>query len=378
MARIEDIRLIPLEYTMDPIKAYGMSRSLMAARASCLVELTTEDGVVGIGEAWGPAKATAGYLAIIKDAFVGREIYDREAILSDLLCRRYHLGWQNQMIACVSGINIAIYDAMGKTLGLPVCKLLGGRIRERIPAYASDGYLSHDPDNQLDAQLERIADQRFPGAKFKIGLGPKSDAERVALARRILGDDMLLLVDTNGNYTVDVALDSMRRIAPYDVHFYEEPLPPQDFEGYRILTSRAPIPVATGEALYTIYDFTRMIAPRAVDVVQPDPTLCGGLDQAKAIALLCQAHNLRFSPHVWGSAVSVAAAVHLLASLPDYPHSDNAPYPRLLEYDVGVNPLRDELLTLPLRAIEGHVPVPDKPGLGIELDPDAVRRYRID
>lgn len=378
MARIRDIRLIPLEYPMPAIEAYGMSRNLIAARASCLVELTTEDGVVGIGEAWGPAKATAGYLELIRDAFVGREIYDREAILSDILCRRYHLGWQNQMLACVSGINIAIHDAMGKTLGLPVCKLLGGRIKERIPAYASDGYLSDDPDNQLDAQLGRIADQGFPAAKIKIGLGPKSDAERVALARRLLGDDMLLLVDTNGNYTVDVALDSMRRIAPYDVHFYEEPLPPQDFEGYRILAARAPIPVATGEALYTVYDFVRLIAPRAVDVAQPDPTLCGGLDQAKAIAILCQAHSIRFSPHVWGSAVSVAAAVHLLASLPDYPHSDHSPYPRLLEYDVGVNPLRDELLIEPLRAIEGHVPVPDKPGLGIELNPEIVSRYRVD
>jgi D-galactarolactone cycloisomerase len=378
MARIRDLRLIPLVYQMAPGKAYGMARNLMGMRASCLVELTTEDGVVGIGEAWGPAKATAGYLEVIKEAYLGRELYDREAILSDILCRYYHLGWQNQMLACISGINIAIYDAMGKMLGLPVCKLLGGRIRDRIPAYASDGYMSRDPDNQLDAQLERIADQGFPGAKFKIGLGPKSDEQRVALARRILGDDMLLLVDTNGNYTVDVALDSMRRIAPYDVHFYEEPLPPQDFEGYRILTSRAPIPVATGEALYTIWDFCRMIAPRAVDVVQPDPTLCGGLDQAKAVALLCQAHSVRFSPHVWGSAVSVAAAVHLLASLPGYPHSDNQPYPQLLEYDVGANPLRDELLIEPLRAIEGHVPVPDKPGLGIELDPEVVRRYRVD
>jgi len=378
VARIQDIRLIPLVYQMPAHKAYGMARNLMAMRTSCLVELTTDDGVVGIGEAWGPAKATAGYLDLIKDAFVGRELYDREAILSDLLCRYYHLGWQNQMLAGISGINIAIYDALGKTLGVPVCKLLGGRLRERIPAYASDGYFSRDPDNQLDTQLERIADQGFPAAKFKIGLGPKSDAERVALARRILGDDMLLLVDVNGNYTVDVALDSMRRIAPYDVHFYEEPLPPQDFEGYRILTSRAPIPVATGEALYTIWDFTRMIAPRAVDVVQPDLTLCGGLDQAKAISILCQAHNLRFSPHVWGGAVSVAAAVHLLAALPDYPHSDNPPYPRLLEYDVAANPLRDELLTEPLRAIEGHVPVPDKPGLGIELDPEAIRRYRVD
>ena len=378
MARIRDIRLIPLAWRMPEVRAYGMARALTAERGTTLVEVETEDGGVGIGEAWGPAKATAGYLELIKAAYIGRELYDRELIWSDIICRRYHLGLQNQLTACASGINIAIYDALGKTLGLPVCKLLGGHGRDRLPVYASDGYLTGDPANQLQRQLERIEGKGFPGAKIKIGLNPKSDEERVRLARRILGDDLLLLVDVNGNYTVDLALESMRKVAPYDVHLYEEPLPPQDFRGYEILSGRAPIPVATGEALYTVWDFARLIEARAVHVVQPDLTLCGGLDQAKAVALLCQLHNLRFSPHVWGSAVGLAAAVHFVAALPAYPHTDNLPAPRLIEYDVGENPLRDELLTRPLRPVNGRLAVPEAPGLGIELDPDAIKRYRAD
>jgi D-galactarolactone cycloisomerase len=378
MSRIRDIRLIPLVHRMPQVRAYGMARGLIAERGCALVEVETEDGVVGIGEAWGPAKATAGYLETIKAAYLGRELFDRELIWSDIICRRYHLGLQSQLTACVSGINIAIYDALGKTLGLPVCKLLGGLGRDRVPVYASDGYLTGDPDNQLPAQLERIADRGFPGAKLKIGRSPKSDEERVRLAREILGEEMLLLVDVNGNYTVDQALDSMRRTLPYDVHLYEEPLPPQDFRGYEILCARAPIPVATGEALYTVWDFARLIEARAVHVAQPDLTLCGGLDQAKGVALLCQLHNVRFSPHVWGSGVGLAAAVHFVAALPGYPHTDNVPAPCLIEYDVSDNPLRDEVLTKPLKPVNGRLAVPEAPGLGIELDPEAIKRFRAD
>jgi D-galactarolactone cycloisomerase len=188
MARIRDIRLIPLSYRMPDVRAYGMARALTAERGCALLEVETEDGVVGIGEAWGPARATAGYLEAIKAAYVGRELYERELIWSDIICRRYHLGLQSQLTACASGINMAIYDALGKTLGLPLCKLLGGHGRDRIPVYASDGYLTGDPANQLPAQLERIDGQGFAATKFKIGLNPKSDEERVRLARRILGD----------------------------------------------------------------------------------------------------------------------------------------------------------------------------------------------
>ncbi|MGI9420423.1 MAG: mandelate racemase/muconate lactonizing enzyme family protein [Geminicoccaceae bacterium] len=378
MTLIRDIRLIPLAFVMDEVKAYGMARGKTARRECGLIEVETEDGVVGVGEAWGPAKVTAAYLELIKDAFVGRTLYERELVWSDIVSRRYHLGLQNQMTACYSGINIACYDALGRTLGVSVANLLGGRGKEIIPAYASDGYITDDPGGKLPTQLERVAEGGFHAVKIKIGLSPSSDQARCMLTREVLGDDMLILVDANGNYGVDLALESMARITDVGIHLYEEPLPPQDVQGYRALAPRAIIPVATGEALYTMHDFARLVCPRAVDILQPDLTLCGGFDQAKTVAALCQIHNLRYSPHCWGGAVGLVAALHFLSALPDYPHSDHLPYPRLLEYDVGENPLRDELLATPLKPVNGEVAVPDGPGLGIKLNPDAVDRYRID
>lgn len=378
MTRIRDIRLIPLAFTMDPAKAYGMARGKTARRESAIIEVETEDGVVGIGEAWGPPKVTAAYLDLIKELFVGRTLYERELVWSDIISRRYHLGLQNQMTACYSGINIACYDALGRTLGVSVADLLGGRGKEKIPAYASDGYITDDPTGKLPTQLERIAEGGFHAAKIKIGTSPALDEARCTLTREILGDDVLILVDANGNYSVDLTLESMNRIKDVGIHLYEEPLPPQDVAGYRALAGRATIPVATGEALYTIHDFARLACPRSVDILQPDLTLCGGFDQAKGIATLCQIHNLRYSPHCWGGAVGLVAAIHFLAALPDYPHSDHPPFPTLLEYDVGENPLRDDLLATPLHPIDGEVAVPDGPGLGIKLNPDTVDQYRID
>ncbi|MGI9435743.1 MAG: mandelate racemase/muconate lactonizing enzyme family protein, partial [Geminicoccaceae bacterium] len=365
MTTITDIRLIPLAFVMGDGKAYGMSRGKVSRREFTLVEVETKDGVVGLGEAFGPPKVTLCYFELIKEQFIGRTLFEPELVWSDLISRRYHRGRQNQMTSCYGGINIACYDALGKTLGVSVADLLGGRGKTCITAYASDGYITDDPEGQLPTQLEQVAEAGFHAAKIKIGLSPPSDEARCALTREILGDDTLILVDANGNYTVDLALDSMSRIAHHGIHAYEEPLPPQDVMGYRELITRGSIPIATGEALYTIHDFARLVYPRAADILQPDLTLCGGFDQAKAIATLCQVHNLRYSPHCWGGAVGLAAAIHFLAALPDYPHSDHLPYPRLLEYDVGENPLRDDLLAEPLRAANGEVGVPTGSGLGI-------------
>jgi D-galactarolactone cycloisomerase len=378
MTLIRDVRLLPLAYDLPDGRTYGMSRGVVGRRELGLIEVETEDGVVGIGEAWGPARVTAAYLDEIKALFIGRRLFDRELIWSDILAKRYHLGVQSQMTACYSGINIAIHDALGKSLGVGVAELLGGRGRTRIPVYASDGYITRDPANQLPAQLERIAEQGFPGVKIKIGLGPKSDAARCLLAREILGDDALLLVDANGNYSPDLALESIARIRDLHIHLFEEPLPPQDIEGYRRLSARSDIPIAAGEAAYTIFDFARLMTPRAVDVIQPDLTLCGGFDQAKGVVTLCQLQNIRCSPHVWGGPVGLAAALHFMAALPNFPHGDHLPYPRLLEYDVSDNPLRENLLSEPLVATTGEIAVPHGPGLGIELDPDAVERFRAD
>ena len=376
MARIADIRSIALEHDIGPLKAYGMARGVTQTRNATLVFVDTDAGITGVGEASGPGGLVAAAVDLLRPLFVGRRLADGEQVRARVYDQRYHLGLQNSVTSALGAIDIALHDAIGKRLGVPVHDLLGGLARDRIPAYASGGYFSNDPSGGLDAQLEALRETRFPGVKIKIGGGPKEDAGRAARARDAIGPDTLLMVDANGSYTADEALASMEAVAPYDIHFYEEPLPPADFEGYRRLRARAPLAVAAGEALYTAWDFKRLVDCGGADVLQPDLTLCGGFAEAGAVRTLARLANLRLSPHVWGGAVGLAAAVHFIAALPPSPQVDRVPFPTLLELDRGENALRDSLLAEPLACIDGHIVVPRGPGLGIELDRDAVERHR--
>ena len=376
MTKIRDIEVIPVVFT--PPVPYGSARGLARTRGGSLVLLHTEDGIEGIGEAWGPPGVTRACLDVIKPFYIGQSVFAQNGAAQRVLAALYHAGTQNQFISLMGGIDIAAHDAMGKMLDLPVAELIGGRLRERIPVYASGGYFTadEDQDRALAAQLEPNAGRGFTAFKIKIGRSPKEDARRVRLARQIIGGDALLTVDTNGNYTEDGVLDSMRLTAPYDIHWYEEPLAPQDWAGYRGLSARAPIRLATGEALYSVFDFRRLIDGRLVSVVQPDLTLCGGFTVARLIGMLCAAEHLRISPHVWGTGIGLAAALHFLAALQSYPHNEHVPWPPLLEYDVGHNALQNELFTQPLHYADGVVDVPSGPGLGVTLDRGAVERFR--
>jgi len=378
MAKITKVELIPLVHRLAEGRSYGMARGLAAARHTSIVRLITDEDVTGIGEAWGPPKVTRAYCDLIAPYFVGRSVYDFEHVLSKILSTHYHSGIQNQMVACLSGIDTACLDVVGKLHGLPVADLIGGRGRSALPVYISGGYLTENATRDFPAELERLAATGVCRVKIKIGIGPASDAERVAAARTVLGEEVDLIVDANGNYTVDEALESMRRIADHRIFWYEEPLPPQDFDGYAELRRKASMPIATGEALYTAWDFKRLLELRGVDVVQPDLTLCGGIRAGREVALLARLCHVRLSPHVWGGAVGLAAACHFVASIPDYPHSRNVVEPTLIEYEIGENPLREEIVCEPLRLADGALALPDRPGLGVELDPAAVRRYRID
>ncbi|MDF1584788.1 mandelate racemase/muconate lactonizing enzyme family protein [Marinimicrococcus flavescens] len=377
MPQVRSVEAIALGYGFDESLAYGMARGLTSRRETTLIRLTTSDGVVGWGEAWGPSGATRAYLDLIRGYVEGSDLFAFQHVVSRILSTHYHFGIQNQMMSAISGLDIAIMDAQGRTLGLPVCQLIGGKARDRVPVYASGGYITRDPRADFPGMLARLEGARCGAVKIKIGISPSSDEERVRLARETLGRDVLLLVDSNGNYTLDLALESMARIAPYNVHWYEEPLAPQDFEGYRALRQRGPIPVATGEALYTAFEFKRLLDFGGADIVQPDLSLCGGLSQGRLIAQLAALHHVRLSPHVWGGAIGLAAACHYVASLPTYPHSLNVPRPTLVEYDVGDNALRDELLLEPVRLEGGELVLPEGPGLGVEPDPAAIERFRI-
>jgi D-galactarolactone cycloisomerase len=377
MSRIRDIRVLPLEFHLGAGEGYGSARGITNRRGGGLVILETEDGVQGIGEAWGPAAVSRAYLEMVKPLYVGRSVFAQRGAAQTVLARMYHFGTQNQLIALMGGIDIAAHDAMGKLLNLSVAELIGGRQRERVPVYASGAYFTEADDQAaaLARQLEPNAARGFTAFKIKIGRHPVEDAARVQLARRIIGDAPLLTVDTNGNYTEDGVLESMRRTAPSDIHWYEEPLAPQDWAGYASLKSRAPVPLATGEALYSVFDFRRLIDARLASVVQPDLTLCGGFDVARTIGILCAAEHLRISPHVWGTGIGLAAAVQFVASLPNYPHGAHVPYPPLVEYDVGRNALQNDIFVEPLRYADGHLDVPNGPGLGVTLDEVAVRRF---
>jgi D-galactarolactone cycloisomerase len=373
--KIESISFIGLSAPLSEGRAYGMSKALSAGRQSTLVILELADGTRGYGEAWGIPAVNKAYLPFLSPYLVGTDVFDVEHVFSRILARHYHFGTQNQMMCCLSGIDIAAKDAAGKLLGLPVSRLIGGRRLESVPIYASGGYITETPDPDFTSQIEAMAKAGYPAVKIKIGMSPASDAARVAHAREILGDDVEILVDVNTNYTVDIARESIARLAAYKVGWIEEPLGPLEVEGFARLRRESPIPIATGEALYTVFDFKRLTDAGGVDVLQPDLTLCGGFWQGRKIAELAHANHLRLSPHVWGGAVGLAAALHYIASLSIYPHSEHVPEPVLLEYDVGENPLRSEILKSPIRARDGVVAVPEGPGLGIEIDFDAVERY---
>jgi D-galactarolactone cycloisomerase len=377
MPKIARLEITSLEYVLAKGKGYGNARGVNNRRNCSLITLTTDDGVVGIGDAAGPLGVMREYVKLLTPSFVGQSLYDFEIVATQLRNKLYHFGTHNHFIAALGGINIAVLDAMGKTLRVPVHDLIGGKVSDRLACYATTGYFTDDPKVDIAAQLSAIEASRFVGAKIKIGAGIASDLARVRAARDVLGDDALLMVDYNGNYTVDVALDSIRQIEPFRIAWAEEPLPPFDIKGYAELRRRSPVAISAGEAHCSVHDFKQLIDARAIDIVQPPLTGGGGFGEMKAVALLAQMNNLRVSLPCWGSAIALNAAIHFAASLPSWPHTENAPYPMLVEYDVGDNPLRDLLVHDPVQPANGRLPVPKEPGLGLRLNAEIVARYTV-
>lgn len=376
MSVITDIRLTPLVFEMPKERARYDARGGGNRRTMTLVELTTDDGVTGIGEAFGgPGSAAVAFFEAIRDQFIGTDPLAFPHIAASVTGAHYHMRAHGQLGACLSGIGTAALDAAGKTLGIPAYQLLGGTVVDRVPVYASGGFFSDDPQGSLRQQLELAAAHPYPAHKIKCGANPRDDVARVRLARDIIGDGPLLMIDFNGNYTSDTALESMNRVAEFDIHWVEEPVALDDLPGYARLAKRAPIRIATGEALATLSEFRQVMATGAVDVVNPDLNLCGGPWEARLIAAFAAAEGTRVSPHVFGGAIGLAVSVHYAASLPATPHVRHVPYPVLVEYDYWENGLRTDLLTEPLVPVDGHIAVPQGPGLGITLDPESVRRF---
>jgi D-galactarolactone cycloisomerase len=353
---------------------------LYATRSSCVVEVETDAGVTGWGECYGPAAVNK---ALIETQYaprvVGRDPFDVEAVWEDLYNRIKDYGAQGFSITALSGIDIALWDIMGRATGLPVHKLIGGAHRKEILAYATGLYFI-DMNRLVEEAVEEALEykeQGFRAIKMKIGLGdPKLDVRRVRAVREAIGPDVALAVDANHCFTVPQAIRLGRMLEELDLLWFEEPISPEDHDGYVQVTQALDLAVAGGENDFTRWGFRDVIAKKAMDIVQPDVCAAGGISEMRKIATLASAFGVECVPHAWGSAIGLAATVQFLAALPDQPPAFR-PIPPMLEFEQTPNPLRDELAREPIVQRRGIVAVPDGPGLGIEVDREVLARFKV-
>jgi L-alanine-DL-glutamate epimerase-like enolase superfamily enzyme len=354
---------------------------------TCLVEIETDTGHVGLGE----AKAGVGNLghhapvvSLIRDELgpqlLGRDPRDTAAIWEACYngTRGHYVAAHGRTfptvnrrgvgISALSGIDIACWDLLGQSLGVPCWRLLGGLFRDRVPAYASGGW---GPVGQIGRQLAELVERGHRAVKMRVGLQDRSvedSAARVREARRTIGPDVGLMVDAHGTWSVREAQRFARKVADCDLAWLEEPVSPDNVAGQAEVRASTDIPIAAGESEQTRFAFAEMIAARAVDVCQPDTAIAGGISEVQRIAALASAHGLTVAPHLWGSAVLFATGLHLAVALPAV---------TLLEFSRGHNPLLHELIEEPFELVDGHVAAPARPGLGLTLRRDYARRITV-
>jgi L-alanine-DL-glutamate epimerase-like enolase superfamily enzyme len=385
--KIKDIRTVALSYPCDP--PYGSAGGMQARRGALLVEIETDGGVTGIGEAGLGGGATAAVIERdLKPLLLGEDPLLIEGLWQKMFARTRQYGRRGVVMHAISGIDIALWDLAGKVARLPVYRLLGAS-RDRVEAYASGGFYSEGKDiDALAGEAEGYRARGFRGMKMKIGrnpstgsplrhlvahadvcvVEPEEDIARVAAVRRALGPKAKLMADVNCAWSPAFAIEMGRALEPYNLYWLEEPVATDDIDGSAQVAAALATPVAGYETETGLYGFRELIARGAVDIVQPDIAWTGGFSEGRRIAAFAQAHHRMVAPHAFAGAVLLVASLHYAAAIP------NA---LALEWDQNPNGLRDELLKEPLTLEpDGTVKLPERPGLGIELDRGAIERYR--
>jgi len=365
--KITDVKTIRLRATI-PTEGQVFSRSgVRNTRSTTLVQVETDEGVSGIGSASGNGELIEVIVArVLKPLLIGMDPTEIDEIWDKAYFRGGHkeFGTRGIGVVALSGVDIALWDILGKVRGVPVYQLLGGKCRDKVPVYATALY-PEEPE-KVAARARAFADQGFHGVKIKVGFDLEQDIRIVRAVREELGKDFTVMTDANQGYSVDVGLKAAAAFAECGAFWLEEPLFVEDIEGHATLREKTKVPIAVGENLHTYYAFENFIVRGAVDFIQPDVARAGGITEIKRITALAAKHNVPVSFHTWGDGVALAASVHLSAALKDC---------IVMELDYTYNPLREELLNEPFKVQKGLLTPPDKPGLGIELNPQALERF---
>lgn len=342
-----------------------------------IIRVHTDEGVVGIGEVHtAPLVARAIIDAPVsqmtvqgfRQLLVGRDPRRINELWHLMYDHSTTYGRRGVVINVLSGIDIALWDILGKSLHASIAQLLGGAMRDWLPAYASD--LTPDTMDAIVALALRHQESGFKAMKFGwggLGSDVRQDARWVGAVRDAVGPKVDIMLDMGSPAPFEQALWLARALADHGVYFLEEPLSPDDFDGFRHLVAASPTPIATGEKETTRFGFRDLMERGELRIIQPDIARVGGITEILRIAAIAEVRNVRVMPHCWASDILVSATAQFLAT------QKTAPY---LEFNVMGNPLRTTLLTQPIRPKEGRVKIPDGPGLGIELNEETLQRYR--
>ena len=374
--KIKEIKTYVLEATLS--KPFAYSQGWYERRGALLVEIVGEDGISGWGEAFGPPRLTAPVIDFYAPLLVGADALATDLLWQTLYNRLRDHGQKGLAIEALSAVDIALWDLKGRHLGLPIYRLLGGPLREQVQAYATGFYRKRDGDplGYLLAEAEERVAAGFSAIKLKLGFGIDDDVRLCQAVRKKIGDGLGIMVDANHAYDAAAAIRLGRRIEELDIGWFEEPVPPEDLGGYQEVKAALAIPIAGGEAEFTRWGFRPLLVERAVDILQPDTCAAGGISECKKIADMANAFGLRVNPHVWGTGVALAASLQLIAALPHNPPALH-PIEPLLEFDQSEHPIRMAIIEEPIVQRAGWVEVPNRPGLGIEIDRQAVEKFRI-
>jgi D-galactarolactone cycloisomerase len=373
--KIVEVRTHVLEAPLSQPFAYA--RAWYATRTASIVEIVTDEGLTGWGECYGPARLTAAAVESFRPLLIGADPLRNDWLWQEIYARFRDHGQKGVVIEGLSGVDIALWDLKGKFFNAPVHRLMGGPIRTEVEAYATGLYRREagDPEAYLCEEALDYVGQGFRAVKLKVGFGVDEDARITRALRRAIGPDVRLMIDANHAYDAIAGIRLGRMVEDLDIGWFEEPVPPEDLAGYRAVREELSVPVAGGECEFTRYGFREVLVSRSIDILQPDTCAAGGLSECKKIADMATAFGVRYVPHVWGTGIALAAALQLLAVLPHSPSSLN-PIEPMLEFDRTEHPIRQAILTRPIEHRDGIVRVPDGPGLGIEIDRDALERLR--
>ncbi|MBD1556641.1 mandelate racemase/muconate lactonizing enzyme family protein [Vibrio sp. S9_S30] len=384
IANIESFNLcVPIAPSKQHTSDFGLADRFETA----LVKITLENGLVG----WGEGRVSAGSMGdhsvlcrfidqVAKD-LIGQDARAITKIWDSLYngsrmghaLNRGHvfpiMARRGISISAISAIDIALWDLAGKALDAPIHQLLGGKRKSEMPTYGSGGWA--DVDHIGEQMTAFVTKGNFKTLKMRVGIqdgDPKTSARRVKAARDALGPDIEICCDAHGTFTVNEAKEFCYLVRDLGVSWFEEPVTADDVKGMAEVRSGTHIAIAAGESASTRFEFRDLIDSRAVDIVQPDLAICGGITEAKKIAALCETANLRLAPHLWTGAPAFTAGLHLIAS-------SSAGF--IVEYALGDNPLIHDLVEESFEIKNGHIRIPDAPGLGITIRESFVHQYNV-